>query len=198
MSFVVTRNRIPDLIKAFREFKNAPRRQQALRKFAGFSGKRLATLFLNVTPDGSRWTEPNYESYRTGRQIVHGRPSIRQHGMTLYKSWGDTEISPTYGGISFLLGTNTAQMGILLSGASDHPIPRSGQITFWHHKSGQAMFFGGIGEFGFVNHPGFQRLTALEDAYRRHGKGLVKADFNRARRSIWSPISTFWGHKQSF
>lgn len=197
MSYTVVKDRFPELRRAFSQFRSKSQQKTILRKFATFAGKRLSTMFLNVTPDGAKWIEPTYES-PAGASIVHGRPSIRQHGMTLAKSWGDTEISDTYDGVSFLLGTHTAQMGILLTGAGEHPIPRSGQITFWHHKSGREMFFGGIGEFGFVNHPGFERLTALENIYRRHGKGLVKADFNRARRAIWSPLGKFYGAEKSF
>lgn len=196
--FKVAKNRLHELVSTFKGFGSPVSRKQALRKYASFAGKRLATLFLNVTPDGSKWTEPNYQSYTTGRQIIHGRPSQRQYGTTLYKSWGATEINDTYRGVSFVLGTKTRQMEYLLKGAPEHPIPRSGRITFHHIATGVDMFFGGRGEKGFINHPGFQRLTALEQSYRRHGKGLVKADFNRARRSIWSPIASFWGHKQSF
>lgn len=195
MSFTVNVNRLPELIGATKQVSNFGRNKRILAQAASESGRKLQAMYQQNAPEGSRWTEPNYESPQ-GFSIVHGRPSQRIFGSTLASSWGqDVELSNLQDGVRVTIGTMTDQIKYLYYGAVGHTIPIDRRlITFYHFKSGFPMFFGRVPfERAEVYHPGIARNLWIDEIWNARGRATVSEIFARAMSEVIQPFRQFFG-----
>lgn len=193
MTFTVTKNRLPELLKATKQVTNFGRQKRILFQAASESGQRLQAMYKLHAPDGERWTEPHYLSPR-GRTIVHGRPSKRQQNLkTLAESWQEVELSNTSDGVKFRVGTDNDTVMYLHYGTASHSIPRSGIITFYHIATNTPMFFGGFGERRYVNHPGTKPNPFIREVWANRGQAMVATQFERGVKEIIQPFRGFFG-----
>lgn len=163
MSYKVIKNRIPELISELEGFKAS----QALKFSAAEASQILLAEMRNRTPVGR--VEPNYtikKSYGS-LTISHGRPSLRQHGMTLGSGWVDPQVETNAKrGISFKLISVAPHMQLLLEGAPPHSIPRAGHSiqSFWWYGA-PYTFKASI--YSRTFHPGFEGKTFVDDSVER-------------------------------
>lgn len=119
-------NRIAELQSTLRLMANEPRRQSIMATRAAEGGRRILALIRQFAPVGT--VEPSYMGSRG--PIVHGRPSLRLHGVTMEGGWQPIAIEPVAGGSSFSISTTAPQVVLLMRGTTKKNYPIS-RVSFW-------------------------------------------------------------------
>jgi len=188
MSYDVVTNRIPQLKRALTLVDTPAYRANRIRPFAERFGERILTLLKQQAPVGQ--VEPDYDYYDRRLNAIriasHGRPSIRQHGMTLASGWSDPQVDGTPEGVTVTINSAAPHMRILLDGSPGHTIPFSGSVSFWWYKMGREWLSSEI------HHPGFKALTFVRDTIDKtqdDGRQVVQ----EGSKMCLTPLRGFFG-----
>jgi hypothetical protein len=153
---------------------------------ASESGGRVLRLMRRAAPEGK--VEPGFTGPLTGREIEHGRPSLRLGDGTLEEGWGAPGIQTTDDGARFIIRSTARHMPILLAGAKRHDIPsRPGYLSFFWFRVGE-----GAETFRGVDHPGFDRATFVQEARGpMGGDRIVTNSVVRGAKRVIAPLRKF-------
>lgn len=175
-------NRTAELRNALFASNSMSNRQDIAMGVARRGGERMLFFTRREAPVGEY--EPSYE---TARGIInHGRPSIRQHGITLDAGWIQESYRIT-NGATWVLNSHAPHAPWVLRGTEEHPISavRGEALSFWHFKTGAPMVR------GTVDHPGTRADNfILRAAIQNRGPmtGMLRSG---ARQAI-TPLITFF------
>lgn len=184
MAFTVTRNRISELRDALKLLQDSRHRQESLKPKAETAVNVFHVEMMIRAPIGR--VEPNYSIRRREGggllTISHGRPSLRQHGVTLRQGWVQPDIQPTNKGVSFAIRSIAPQIAILLAGAKVHGI---GFSSFWWISQRSRAIYDRI------NHPGFPRNPFVDEAVKAK-RPFMLAKFREGMAVVMAPLRMFF------
>ncbi len=131
--------------------------------------KSLSQVILSrlkgAAPDGTKWTEPDYET-RKGNRVSHGRPSIRQHNITLEAGWEEPSVSSIADGAKISFYTNAPHLKYLTSGSKGTFITPTNKkaLSFYSFTLGLPVLAGGVDHKGFEANPFVERTVAKSES----------------------------------
>jgi hypothetical protein len=178
------KNKILKFKLAINEAGDLDRMRRIMAAEAGESGEKVLRLMRRAAPKGK--VEPGFTGPLTGREIEHGRPSLRLGDGTLEEGWGPPGIQTTDDGAKFIIRSTARHMLILLAGAKRHSIPsQPGYLSFfWFRANAGVETFTGIGD-----HPGFKPATFVRDARGPMGGDQIVEDATiRGAKKVIAPL----------
>lgn len=155
-------NRIGTLRQIIDALDSQPAKQTRATKFARLMASEMLAKLRQEAPVGT--VEPDYTYTRGGQTftVSHGRPSLRQHGVTLESSWANPEISSIKDGANFSISSKAPHMEFLIGegvNRGSRQIPSSGgPVSFFWLREVKPMIR------DHINHPGFPKSTFPERA----------------------------------
>lgn len=182
-------NRVDELVKAIEEVTDEDNINEKLEEAARQASRIFFPVLKNSAPVG------------TDDNMGRGRPSKRQHGITLEEGWETPEIIRTPKGIWMRFNNRAPHMRILQDGAIGHNIP--GRVlpyplTFWWGSplkwSAQDGQGNGPRAYWQVSHPGFKKFNFVRNAWRRlEGKAATQERFKKSVKEMFGPLRDFFG-----
>ncbi|OGC94082.1 MAG: hypothetical protein A2W25_11915 [candidate division Zixibacteria bacterium RBG_16_53_22] len=188
-------NRIPDLSAVMYAMQTNQRHQSIMHAQATRGMERMLFLTRQLAPVGKY--EPPWQ---TSQGVInHGRPSIRQHSMTLDTGWTQQVERVTHGA-AFTLFNQAPHAPYVIYGTPAHPITGKPVLAF-HWSNYSATGEGNWGpyqgdppgpySFPRVNHPGARPNTFVQQAAAQNRPRMVEL-LGEGAKEVRQPLINFF------